>query len=166
MLKVLKNCRNRKRFKALTNELLSVTYLTICYFSSTFHNDKVQGRVATYLMGGGIVNYCSHPALSCLHFQLILPTIKPSTKNMLQQAHHRQNKSVFSFLHKLTTWHYPHLSATCCAAVCLAAINRYFLPAGPTAANLQHWVCCCEPMLGQTDRQTDERPTDAETLLC
>ena len=32
-----------------------------------------------------------------------------------------------------------------------AAIDQYLLPAGPTAANLQQWVCCCEPMLGQTD---------------
>ena len=33
-----------------------------------------------------------------------------------------------------------------------AAID--LMPAGPTAANLQQRVCCCAPMLGQTDGQT------------
>ena len=31
-----------------------------------------------------------------------------------------------------------------------AAIDRILLPAGPTAANLLQWVCCCGPILGQT----------------
>ena len=43
-----------------------------------------------------------------------------------------------------------------------AVIDRYFLPAGPTAANLQQRVCCCQPVLdghtkGQTDGQTSYR---------
>ena len=50
-------------------------------------------------------------------------------------------------------------------AVRRAAIDRYLLRTGPTAANLQQRVCCCGPVLGQTcrrtDRQTDGRPTDA-----
>jgi len=32
-----------------------------------------------------------------------------------------------------------------------AAIDRYLLPAELTAANLQQRVCCCGPMLGQTN---------------
>jgi len=28
--------------------------------------------------------------------------------------------------------------------------NQYLLSARPTAANLQEWVYCCGPMLGQT----------------
>ena len=35
-----------------------------------------------------------------------------------------------------------------------AAIDRYLLPAELTAANLQQRVCCCEPMLEQTDGRT------------
>ena len=38
-----------------------------------------------------------------------------------------------------------------------AAIDRYLLPAGPTAANLQQRVCRCVPVLRQTDGQRDER---------
>ena len=37
-----------------------------------------------------------------------------------------------------------------------ATINRYLLPPGLTAANLQR-VSCCVPGLGETDGQTDER---------
>ena len=36
-----------------------------------------------------------------------------------------------------------------------AAIDRYLLPAGPAAANLQQRVCYCGPALGQRDGQTD-----------
>jgi len=32
-----------------------------------------------------------------------------------------------------------------------AAIDQYLLPAELTAANLQQRVCCCGPMLGQTN---------------
>jgi len=62
---------------------------------------------------------------------------------------------VFSYLRTLTTWHCPHLPTTA------AAIDRFLLPTGPTAANLQQRVCCCGPMLGQTspaDRRTDTVP--------
>jgi len=41
---------------------------------------------------------------------------------------------VFSFLRMLSTWHCPHSSAAC---HCRSAIDRYLLPVGPTAANLQ-----------------------------
>jgi len=43
-----------------------------------------------------------------------------------------------------------------------AAIDRYLLPAGPTAANLHQRVCCYGPMLGHRDGQTDRR-TDRQT---
>ena len=62
---------------------------------------------------------------------------------------------MFSYLRTLTTWHCPHLPTTA------AAIDRFLLPTGPTAANLQQRVCCCGPMLGQTspaDRRTDTVP--------
>ena len=39
-----------------------------------------------------------------------------------------------------------------------AAIDRYPLHAGPTAANLQQRVCCSAPALGQTDGRTDTVP--------
>ena len=41
----------------------------------------------------------------------------------------RCNKSLFSFLHKLATWHYPHSLAV--AAVGRAAVEQYLLPSGP-----------------------------------
>jgi len=56
-----------------------------------------------------------------------------------------------SCLRTLTTWHCPHSPAH----VTASAIDRYLLAAGPTAANLQQRVCCCEPMLGQKDGQAD-----------
>ena len=59
------------------------------------------------------------------------------------------NKSPFSFLRMLTTWYCPHSPAAA------AAIDRDLLPAVLTAANLQQRVCCCGPMLGQTNGQTD-----------
>jgi len=46
-----------------------------------------------------------------------------------------------------------------------AAIDRYLLPAGPTAANLQQKVCCCGPVLGQTDGQTGGHCIVSYTLL-
>jgi len=68
------------------------------------------------------------------------------------------NKSVFSFLRTLTTWHYPYSSAARRAAVRRAAIDRYLLPAGPTAANPLCGFAAVGPCW---DRQTDERATDA-----
>ena len=59
------------------------------------------------------------------------------------------SKSAFSYLRTLTTWHCPHSPAAHAAAA--AIIDRYLLPAGHTAANLQQRVCCCKPMLEQTD---------------
>jgi len=40
------------------------------------------------------------------------------------------DKSVFSYLRTLTTWHCQHSPAA------VATIDRYFLPACPTTANL------------------------------
>jgi len=53
------------------------------------------------------------------------------------------NKSVFSHLRTLTTCHCPHSPAAA------AAIDRYLLPGGPTATNLQQQACYCGP-----DRRT------------
>ena len=60
----------------------------------------------------------------------------------------------------LTMWCYPHSPAARHVAVCHAAISWYLLSArpaaanlqlaGPTAANLQQWICCCGP------RHTDQ----------
>jgi len=63
----------------------------------------------------------------------------------------RQNNSVSSYLRTPITWHRPH------SHTAAAAIERHFLPAGPTAANLQQRVCYCRPMPAQTDRQTGGR---------
>ena len=52
----------------------------------------------------------------------------------------------------MTTWHYPHLPAAAAAA-----IDRYLLPAGPTAANLQQRV----RWLDGTDRHTDRKTPDS-----
>ena len=45
-----------------------------------------------------------------------------------------------------------------------ATIDQYLLPAGPTTANLQHWVCCCGPMLGHTDGHSTVTWTQLRTL--
>ena len=47
----------------------------------------------------------------------------------------------------------PHAAA--------AATDRYLLTAGPTVANLQQRVCCCGPLLWQTDGWTPCRFTDS-----
>ena len=50
-------------------------------------------------------------------------------------------KSVFSYLRTLTKWHCPH------SPTAAAALDRYLLPAGPTAANLQQRISCRGSML-------------------
>ena len=60
---------------------------------------------------------------------------------------------VFSFLRTLTTWHCPPLLLS----IGRASIDGYPRPIGLTVANLQLWVCCCRPMLGQTDGWTPYR---------
>ena len=67
------------------------------------------------------------------------------------------DKSVFSNLRKLKTWHCPHSPAArrCCS-------NRTISSApGPTAANLHHRVCCCGLVLGRTDGRTLYRFIDS-----
>jgi len=65
-------------------------------------------------------------------------------------------KSVFSYLHTLKTWHCPHSPAAC-----RYRSNQSISPASRlTAANLQQPVCCCGPMLGQTDGWTPYRYID------
>ena len=66
----------------------------------------------------------------------------------------------FSHLRTLTMCHCPHSPAAA------AAVDRYFLPAGPTAANLQQRVCCCGHMLGQTDGRTDTVPFHRPCSAC
>jgi len=56
------------------------------------------------------------------------------------------NKSVFSFIRTLTTWHCPHSLAARRDAVRRAAIDLYFLPVG-----LQQQILLC-------GRQTDGHP--------
>jgi len=46
-------------------------------------------------------------------------------------------------------WHYSHLPAACCSAVCYAAINPYLLQTGPTAAKTDRW-----------------HPRDGQIVLC
>jgi len=80
------------------------------------------------------------------------------------------NKSVFSFLRRLTTWHCPHSCTinthrrsphTATAARCCwppAVQHNYLLLVGPTAA-------ACGGRMGQTDRGTDrQKRTDARQL--
>jgi len=79
----------------------------------------------------------------------------------------RSQKSVFSFLRQLTTWHYPHLLLRavlrrgCCRRrpAGRAVIDRYLLAAGPTAANSQQRVCGGQ--MGQTNGRTDGRTPDS-----
>jgi len=77
------------------------------------------------------------------------------------------NKSAFSFLRRLSTWHCSRLLSIavlrrrCGRAPGRAAIDRYFVPAGPTAANPQPRRpndATDRETDGQTDRQTDARP--------
>jgi len=63
-------------------------------------------------------------------------------------------------LFRLTVYYYyTRLTASFRrAAVRRAAIDRYILPAGPTAANLR--VSCCGPVLRLTDERTPDRCID------
>jgi len=69
-------------------------------------------------------------------------------------------RSLFSFLRQPTTRHCPHSHAAAASRLLLtagrAAIDRYLLHDGPSAAN---------PLKGQTDGRTDGRPTVAQTVL-
>ena len=67
------------------------------------------------------------------------------------------NKSLFSYLRTLTTWHCPHWPT---ARICCS--NRE-IATGPRAANLQQRVYCCGT---DTGGQTDGRCTVLQTLLC
>ena len=60
------------------------------------------------------------------------------------------DKSVFSFLRQLTTWHCRGAAAADRRPTSRAAIDRYLLVAEPTAANPPQ-------RMEQTDRQTDRR---------
>jgi len=78
----------------------------------------------------------------------------------INRHNNSNNKSLCSYLHTLTTWQCPRSFAA--TTLLHAVIDRYFRPAGPTAANLQQRVCCCQPVLdghtkGQTDGQTSYR---------
>jgi len=82
-----------------------------------------------------------------------------SQREALSYVHSTRNKPGFSFLRK-ARWQRStaRIRPTLLLSAGRAAIDRYLLPAGPTAANLQRWVCCCGPMLGQTDGRTGTVP--------
>jgi len=42
-------------------------------------------------------------------------------------------------------------------SIACAAIDQYLLPTGPTAARLQHWVCCYGPVCIHRDKRTDRQ---------
>jgi len=74
---------------------------------------------------------------------------------MIDVIHKLANKSLFSFLHQLSTWHCPHLLSSerrALAPLLSRAIDRYLLSAGPTAANPPAAAACGGCML---DRRTD-----------
>jgi len=84
-------------------------------------------------------------------------TLAVTSTSPIRYGHSRQRlsyftESGFSYPRTPTTWHCPHSPA---ARRCCTAIDRYLLPAGPTAANLQRRVCCRGFML---DRRTDTVP--------
>ena len=62
-----------------------------------------------------------------------------------------QNKSVFSFLRQLSTWHCPHLLSRPRAAAAQLLADRYLLPTGLSAANPPHAVVA-------VDRRTETGP--------
>ena len=67
-----------------------------------------------------------------------------------------------SATYMVTSWHCQHSPA---AAV---AVDRYLLPAGPTAANLQRRFCCCGkcgPILRQTYGRLPCRVIDLLSIM-
>jgi len=69
------------------------------------------------------------------------------------------NKSVLSLLRRLSTWRCPHLllNAGACSTA-PAVIDWYPLQTLALSSKPTGRRCCCRSM-GQTDGQTDERPT-------
>jgi len=67
------------------------------------------------------------------------------------------NKSAFSFLRQLTTWHCSHLplNAVLLRRQAATAVNQQFLPVGPTAANPPQR----HALVARWDRQTDGHRT-------
>jgi len=88
-----------------------------------------------------------------------------STEGNTQRKQHIK-KSVFSFLRQLTTWQSQHLLLCATAAADRrpagsAAIDRYLLAAGPTAANLRQWRAVARRdgwTHGQTNGRTGRTP--------
>jgi len=78
------------------------------------------------------------------------------------------DKPMFSFLRELTTWHCPHSAAARrCGAVAAdrrPCSNRYDVCWSPGPQQQTRSSDVRRPV-GQTDRQTDVRPTVAWTLL-
>ena len=68
----------------------------------------------------------------------------------------KQNESVFSFLRQLSTWHCSRLLLSAGRA----AIDRYLLTAGPTAANPHQRSAAGKRLNRRTDRRTDGRTPD------
>ena len=67
------------------------------------------------------------------------------------------DKSVFSFLRQLTTWHCRGAAAADRRPTSRAAIDRYLLVAEPTAANPPQRRAAAAGWNRRTDRQTDRR---------
>jgi len=76
--------------------------------------------------------------------------LAPPTSSSSSRPGDNKNESVFSYLHTLTMC-LPAFA--CCMLLSPQLINVYLSRHGPTAANLQQWVCSV-PMLGQTDGWT------------
>ena len=97
----------------------------------------------------------------------LLVSYLPLQATSFQEREFRiSNKSVFSFLRQLTTWHCPHSAIihSCCGA---AAANRrpcssrYLLPAGPTAANPPRRRAAPDGADKQIDGWTERRIPDS-----
>ena len=71
------------------------------------------------------------------------------------------NKSVFSFIRQLTTWHCPHLAAAVHRSAGRAVINRYLLASRPTVANPQQRRAAAGCRDRGTDGQTYGRTRDS-----
>jgi len=74
----------------------------------------------------------------------------------------RYNKSLLSLLRRLSTGRYLHLllSAGACSTA-PAAVSRYLLPAGRSAANPPATVAAVDRWDRQTDGQTPDRYIDS-----
>ena len=97
-------------------------------------------------------------------------TLQHQANRLIYQVSYFHDKSVFSFLHQLTTWHFPHLllrvvcGEAAAAERCMSS-NRSISPVHRAHNSNPQQRSATGEWEKQTDRQTDGHRTVTYTLF-